>query len=146
MIQVLTLNGRIMPAKVLEHLLLAIGLAGAYGGQTSIYGINVKNHIAGIFGAAFERPIASPYEAVKTVTASTADEALHQLAAAFRAEYAAEIAAAAVADLQRDLIAKVEANDSGLRQRYRETHHKVGDFFDAWFGLGAAAKKKAKKS
>jgi hypothetical protein len=146
LVQVLTLNGKVLPPEALEHLLLSVGLAGAYGGQTSIYGINVKNHIVGVFGAAFERPIASPYEAVKSVPqGANADEAVQSLEQVFGCEYAVSIGSQEVAALQKDLIDKVEASDPGLRERYVGGQVKIGAFFDSWFGLGADKKKRGKK-
>jgi hypothetical protein len=145
LIQVLTLNGKILPPEALEHLLLCIGLAGAYGGQTSIYGINVRNHIVGVFGAAFERPIASPYVAVKSIQGASAAEAVRDLEQAFASEYAVSISSQEVAALQRGLIDKVEAADAGLRQRYIGGQAKIGAFFDSWFGLGVDKKKRGKK-
>ena len=47
LVQVLTSNGRQLPPIGLDHLLLSLGLAGAYGGQTSVTGVNVRTHIAG---------------------------------------------------------------------------------------------------
>ena len=141
----LTLNGKILPPEALEHLLLCIGLAGAYGGQTSIYGINVRNRIVGVFGAAFERPIASPYEAVKSTQGASADEAVRDLEQAFGSKYAVSIGSQEVAALQRSLIDKVEGADAGLRQRYIGGQAKIGAFFDKWFGLDADKKKRGKK-
>ena len=141
----LTLNGKILPPEALEHLLLCIGLAGAYGGQTSIYGINVRNHIVGVFGAAFERPIASPYEAVKSIQGASAAEAVRDLEQAFASEYAVSISSQEVAALQRGLIDKVEGADAGLRQRYIGGQAKIGAFFNSWFGLGVDKKKRGKK-
>ena len=60
LIQILTSNGRQLPPIGLDHLMLSLGLAGSYGGQTSITGVNVRTHIAGIFAARLETPIASP--------------------------------------------------------------------------------------
>ena len=61
LVQTISLNGRTAPPIAIEHLLLAIGLAGAYGGQTSVYGVNVRNHVGGIYATRFERDVASPY-------------------------------------------------------------------------------------
>jgi CRISPR-associated protein Csc2 len=63
LLQVLTFTGRTAPPEVLSHLLLCIGLAGADGGQTSIYGVNVRNHVVGVYAARMERAVASPYVA-----------------------------------------------------------------------------------
>ena len=46
LIQVLTSNGRQLPPIGFDHLLLSLGLAGSYGGQTSVTGVNVRTHIA----------------------------------------------------------------------------------------------------
>ena len=43
-------TGRQLPPIGLDHLLLSLGLAGSYGGQTSVTGVNVRTHVAGIFG------------------------------------------------------------------------------------------------
>ena len=140
LLQVLTINGRTLPPEGLDHLLLCIGLAGAYGGQTSIYGINVRNHVVGIYGAKMERAVASPYEALRTlnsVPAGAADavDALDRTyAATYPTRVSSEVAAARIADL----IQNVEADDAGLRARYRDVHGRVGGFFDAWFALSAA--------
>ena len=57
LVQTISFNGRTAPPIAVEHLLLAVGLAGAYGGQTSIYGVNVRNHVGGIYAARFERDV-----------------------------------------------------------------------------------------
>ncbi len=149
LVQVLTLNGKTAPPEVLTHILLSIGLAGAYGGQTSIYGVNVRNRIVGVYGGLFEKAIASPYEAVKvfgTEVPKDAEEAAARLDNAFSGPdgYPHAIAGDAVATLQKNLIAKLEKNDADLAASYRDSHAASGAFFDAWFGMGAekSAKKK----
>ena len=67
LVQTVTFNGRTAPVEAIEHFLLCVGLAGAYGGQTSIYGINVRTHLSGIYGAPFERDISSPYVLVEAL-------------------------------------------------------------------------------
>ena len=145
MLQVLTINGRTLPPEALEHLLLCVGLAGSYGGQTSIYGINVRNHVVGIFGARMERPIASPYEAVReleTVPAGAAT-AMSALAALYAAAYPVAVDAAGVANIVTGLIDRVERDDTVLRARYKDVQGKVGSFFDGWFVMGGGGKPKA---
>lgn len=149
LIQVLTLNGRTAPPEVLTHILLSIGLAGAYGGQTSVYGVNVRNHIVGVYGGLFERAIASPYEALKVFKGAVpkdADEAVTTLDAAFSPPdgYTQKISADAVATLQKSLIEKLEKNDPNLAESYRASHKASGEFFNAWFGMGAEKKEKKK--
>lgn len=139
LLQVLTFNGRTAPIEALDHLLLSIGLAGAYGGQTSIYGVNVRNHIVGVYAGKFEQPVASPYQAVATLGAAAEDlgveDAIAALHAIYRGVYQVHAPAAQVATHQRELIARVEKNDAGLAASYRATQGKVGEFFNAWFGV-----------
>lgn len=149
LLQVLTINGRTLPPEALEHLLLCVGLAGSYGGQTSIYGVNVRNHVVGVFGAKMERAIASPYEAVRLLgttpptSAATAVTALHEL---YAATYPVSIVGDDIGTLINGLIDAVEGKETEMRDRYRRVHGKVGAFFDAWFALSSAlAKGKAGK-
>lgn len=149
LLQVLTINGRTLPPEALEHLLLCVGLAGAYGGQTSIYGVNVRNHVVGVFGARMERAVASPYEAVRHLpTPAPADpaRAVAALSEIYAEAYPTAIGAEAVAGIVADLVGAVEADDPALRARYRGVHGKVGAFFDAWFAMGGGSgKPKGKK-
>ncbi len=149
LLQVLTINGRTLPPEALDHLLLCVGLAGAYGGQTSIYGVNVRNHVVGLFGARMERAVASPYEAVRALSATPPDaaSAVAALGAVFAADYPVQVPASVAAEAVTSLVTGVEADDATMRARYRDTQGKVAGFFDSWFatgGSGAAKKGKPK--
>ena len=149
LLQVLTVNGRTLPPEALEHLLLCIGLAGAYGGQTSIYGVNVRNHVVGVFGARMERAVASPYEAVRnlpTPAPTDASQAVAALGELYAATYPTAVGAEAVARIMARLVGAVEADDPVQRERYRSLHGKVGAFFDAWFAMGGTVKPKDRKN
>lgn len=142
LLQTIALNGRTAPIEALEHLLLAMGLAGAYGGGTSIYGINVENLPVGLYAGRFERATASPYEALRRAgTGFDRDDPAAVVAAlrgVMEADHAAAIPGDAVRAEQARLVGLVEADDPGLRARYTETAGKVGAYFDAWFeGIGA---------
>src|SRR3954465_10714210 len=63
--QTICFNGRTAPVEALDHLLLSIGMAGAYGGQPWFYGVNVRNHVVGLYAGGFEREVGSPYVAVE---------------------------------------------------------------------------------
>ena len=144
LLQVLTVNGRTLPPEALEHLLLCIGLAGAYGGQTSIYGVNVRNHVVGLFGARMERAVASPYEAVRhlPVPAPTDPaQAVTALGEIYAEAYPTAIRTEAAAEMVVSLVGAVERDDPALGARYRDVHRKVGAFFDAWFAMGSGAGK-----
>ncbi len=67
MVQVLSTRGKSLPPLGLKHLLLCMGLAGVYGGQTSLTGVNIRTRIAGIYGGHFEQSLTSPYELIKAL-------------------------------------------------------------------------------
>ena len=134
LVQTVTFNGRTAPVEAIEHFLLCVGLAGAYGGQTSIYGINVRTHLAGIYGALFEREISSPYVLVEALgQQSDPDGATEALASLFSAHFSASMKPPETRDLLHALVARLEADDDALRARYVEGQRKIGKFFDAWF-------------
>ena len=136
-LQTIAFNGRTAPIEALKHFLLCLGLAGAYGGQTSIYGINVRNHVMGIYAGRFERDIASPYAALEKSglgndsTLGSASEELHEL---FSAVYPVRVDAGAVSGLQNRMIDAVEKDDDDLKQHYHKAQVRTGEFFDQWFG------------
>jgi CRISPR-associated protein Csc2 len=68
LVQVLSTRGKVLPLIGLKHLLLSIGFAGTYGGQTSVTGTNIRTHIVGIYGGHFEKKETSPYQIVRTLT------------------------------------------------------------------------------
>lgn len=143
LLQTIAFNGRTAPVEALEHFLLCLGLAGAYGGQTSIYGVNVRNRVVGIYAGKFERSIASPYEALAAAgvgNGSSSDEAAAALHDVFSAAYPVQVDGDAVQALQNATMEAVEIGEEALREYYRGTAEKAGRFFDEWFGgFGKAA-------
>jgi CRISPR type I-D-associated protein Csc2 len=137
LLQTICFNGRTAPVEALDHLLLSIGMAGAYGGQTSVYGINVRNHIVGLYASRFERDVASPYVAIEAVRGGIDQldvaEVVTALDRLYSSAYAVRVEADAVAEHQATLRAGVESEDETLRAVYQATQGKVGTFFDAWF-------------
>ena len=142
LVQTISFNGRTAPLLALEHLLLSIGLAGAYGGQTSVYGVNVRNHIVGIYATRFERDIASPYVALGGIPKCAGgrgaiEDVQKALADRFSDAATEKVAGDDVRRLQTRMIDNLEKNDAGMRKRYTEAHGKIGKFFDEWFaGFG----------
>ncbi len=138
LLQTIAFNGRTAPPEALEHLLLSVGLAGAYGGATSIYGVNVRNHPIGLYAGRFERDLSSPYVAidrlyaqnVKVDDAAAVSQALAEL---YRAAWPVEVFGAEILARQKDLIARLEADDPAMRASYQATAGKIGAYFDAWF-------------
>lgn len=136
LLQTITFNGRTAPMEALEHLLLSIGLAGAYGGQTSVYGVNVRSHPLGLFAARLERDISSPYVALQNMAfddPSDVAEVAGKLQAQFARQFPVVVNGADVCSVQESLVGRLERNDPALRTRYNVTADKVGKFFDAWF-------------
>ncbi len=139
LVQVLTSNGRQLPPLGLDHLLLSLGLAGSYGGQTSVTGVNVRTHVAGIFASRLETPLASPYELLREVpeTGSVAELAAHvveTMAGHYQVHAGTERATA----YQRQLVAAFERDDPDLRRRYEETAAQVADLFEQYFSPSKA--------
>ncbi len=138
LIQTIAFTGRTAPMEALEHLLLCIGLAGAYGGQTSITGLNVRTHIGGIYAAPMERDIASPYVLAERLSGqidvgASAHETLSAIEQIFTAQYPVSISSATATSARDALIAELEANDPGMRGRYGEARTQIAAYFDAWF-------------
>jgi CRISPR type I-D-associated protein Csc2 len=141
MVQVISTVGRLQPLQALDHLLLSLGVAGAYGGQTSVTGTNIRTHMVGIYAARFERPLASPYEIVKELQRHSVDgtdaakvcKELHPMLAKVHEQ---SMAGSEATVYQTDLVARFETNDSDLKIQYQQAAEKVGNLFDNWFGTG----------
>jgi len=140
MVQVLSTRGKVLPRMGLDHLLLSIGFAGSYGGQTSVMGTNIRSHIVGIYGSHFEQAATSPYEIVKTVakenSGSTQDVAalstyLHKhLSQVHKLSMDTKEALA----YQQGLIERFEKDNDALAVDYKKAATKVAELFDNWFG------------
>jgi CRISPR-associated protein Csc2 len=135
LVQVVSTHGRILPVEAFEHLALCLGAGGAYGGQTSVTGVNIRTHIAGIYASLVERPETSPYEiaaadGTQTDSVAEATAAIHQfLAPAHQVFIGSKEAEAWRAKLTQELL-----DDSPrLRTAYSDTHRAVGKLFDCWF-------------
>ncbi|WP_138472161.1 MULTISPECIES: type I-D CRISPR-associated protein Cas7/Csc2 [Rhodobacterales] len=138
LVQTITFTGRTAPREAIEHLLLCIGLAGAYGGQTSIYGINVRTHLAGIYGSPLERDISSPYVLLDGLPESLDGPsgpaaAVKAIADIFSAACPVSLGPEDAADLRDGLIRKLESGDAEMRSRYQRSQEKIAAYFDAWF-------------
>ena len=150
MVQVLSTRGRVLPLIGLRHLLLCIGLAGSYGGQTSLTGTNIRTRMVGIYGGKFEQAISSPYELVKKLRDAgeetlrdpeCAIQALHKLVApAYETLMEPEAA-------QDQLEALVSAfnEDGWLAAEYREAAPRIAHLFNQWFGKDDARREEAGK-
>lgn len=136
MVQVLSTRGQVLPEIGLKHLLLSVGMAGSYGGQTSVTGINIRTHVVGLYGGKFEQAITSPYELLRGLQGRdgndvlTAKASLHEL---LQAAHELVIQGDEVAAWQADLIAAFNQSGSALEQEYRQAQPHVAELFDQWF-------------
>lgn len=136
MVQVLSTRGQVLPQIGLKHLLLSVGMAGSYGGQTSVTGINIRTHVVGLYGGKFEQAITSPYELLRGLQGRdgsdvmAAKASLHEL---LQAAHDLAIQGDEVAAWQADLIAAFNQSGSELEQEYKQAQPKVAKLFDQWF-------------
>ena len=134
LVQILTSNGRQLPPIGLDHLLLSLGLAGSYGGQTSITGVNVRTHIAGIFASRLEVPIASPYELLRKLPETgSVDELAAGIQKTMSEHYRTHARRDEAASYQRLLVDAFERDDPELRRRYEDAAPKIADLFEWHF-------------
>lgn len=142
MVQVLSTRGRVLPPEGLDHLLLSMGIAGLYGGQTAVTGVNIRTHLVGLYGAAFERPLASPYEILKKLNegpggdlnkkdSSAAIEAIHGIMAPV---HDTVMPPEPLQAYQQQLVANFEENNAELKENYIRAAEKTAELFDSWFG------------
>ncbi|MCP4105890.1 MAG: type I-D CRISPR-associated protein Csc2 [Desulfobacteraceae bacterium] len=138
MVQVLSTRGKLLPMEGLDHLLLCLGIAGTYGGQTSVTGTNIRTHIVGVYGAKFEPEQGSPYvliEEMKKQEPDLTNQAamenwLHEI---MKQNHQISIDGKATRTYQADLIKRFEDDDKSLKDAYQHAKEKVGEFFNAWF-------------
>ena len=134
LVQTLTSNGRQLPPIGLDHLLLSLGLAGSYGGQTSVTGVNVRTHIAGIFAARLETPMSSPYELLRELPETkSVDDLASAVVQAMSGHYQVHADANEASTYQRQLVEAFEEDQPELRQRYEEAAPKIADLFEQHF-------------
>ena len=134
LVQTLTSNGRQLPPIGLDHLLLSLGLAGSYGGQTSVTGVNVRTHIAGIFAARLETPMSSPYELLRALPETRSlDDLVSAVVQAMSEHYQVHADANEASTYQRQLVKAFEEDDPDLRKRYEEAAPKIADLFEQHF-------------
>ena len=138
LLQTISLNGKTAPVEALNHLLLSIGLAGAYGGQTSIYGVNVRNHAVVLGAGRFERELASPYVMIDELRRQNVDmtspaavgEAISGLVGA---SWPVVIPGQDLRSHQKVMVEDLEADSEQMRAVYGATAAKMSGYFNAWF-------------
>ncbi len=136
MVQVLSTRGQVLPEIGLKHLLLCVGMAGSYGGQTSVAGINIRTHVVGMYGGKFEQAITSPYDLLRELKDSDAADVmaakagLHKL---LQPVHQVTIQGSEVEAWQSELIESFNQSGSELEGEYKQAQPKVAALFDQWF-------------
>jgi CRISPR-associated protein Csc2 len=136
MVQVLSTRGQVLPEIGLKHLLLSVGLAGSYGGQTSVTGINIRTHAVGMYADKFEQAITSPYELLRALQGTDASDLMAvkaNLHDQLQAAYQVSIQGEEVEAWQAELINAFNQPGSELEQAYKQGQPKVAELFDQWF-------------
>lgn len=140
LIQVVSTHGRVMPIEALEHLILSLGQGGAYGGQTSVTGVNLRTHIAGIYASLVERPETSPYEIVRFLTSETTEfpsfaisEAVAVIHEHLSASHQLGIGRDEAEAWRETLVDELLSGSDRLRKSYVSARAAVADLFDLWF-------------
>ncbi|QLQ30706.1 MAG: type I-D CRISPR-associated protein Cas7/Csc2 [Candidatus Thiothrix singaporensis] len=136
MVQVLSTRGQVLPEIGLKHLLLSVGMAGSYGGQTSVTGINIRTHVVSLYADKFEKALTSPYELLRVLQGSDVHDlmavkaTLHE---SLQAAHATAVQGGEVEAWQQQLVAAFNQTGSELEQAYKQAQPKVAGLFDHWF-------------
>ncbi len=140
LVQTVAFNGRTAPRLAIEHWLASVGFAGPYGGQTSVYGVNVRNHMVGIFASRLERDTSSPYVILQRAGLGDArtppQETCKAISEVMESQADIWLTGTEVSRIQKDLVERIERKDADLAGRYEHGAAKVAEYFDAWFGRG----------
>lgn len=142
LVQVLSTRGKLLPPIGLDHLLLCLGVAGSYGGQTSVTGTNIRTHLAGIYAGRFEQAENSPYVLVRELglqndedprshDAAKLSAALHEILAA---KHEQAMTATEAQAYQTALVQRFETDHAALAAEYQGAAAKIATLFDEWFG------------
>lgn len=136
MVQTLSTRGQVLPEIGLQHLLLSVGMAGSYGGQTSVTGINIRTHVVGLYADKFEQAITSPYELLRLLSDANPD-AIDSVKTALQeplqAAHETVISGAEVEAWQQQLVDGFNQPGSELEQAYLQAQPKVAELFNQWF-------------
>lgn len=133
-VQCLVLPGRRLTLAAFQHLLLAVGMSGAYGGATAMTGTNLRTRCAGIYWGRLERAINAPQEMLQAIgETNDPQEAVRALEKAFTASYPHHIERIESEQAIADLIVRFENSSPELLAQYASASEQVAALFDAWF-------------
>ncbi|MCY0908736.1 MAG: type I-D CRISPR-associated protein Cas7/Csc2, partial [Sulfobacillus thermotolerans] len=113
-VQTLVLIGRRVTAAAFDHLLLSLGLAGAYGGSTATTGTNLRTYLAGIYWGTLEQAVNAPMvilESLPTPLPTSPVALVTHLETIFGQAYPRRISAQKAEAYVSDLATRLEKRD-----------------------------------
>lgn len=145
-LQSLVMPGHRMTRAAVEHLLLSVGLAGAYGGQTAVTGTNVRTHLVGIFWGKMERSLNAPMEMLSVLKEEKSlDGILSLLGTEFGRTYPHSVEKKTLDECVASLVNRFEEGDPSLLAQYALARQNLSELFNAWFGTVEKKNRKGKK-
>jgi len=135
-VQTIVLIGRRITAAALDHLLLALGPAGSYGGSTATTGTNIRTYLAGIYWGTLEKAVNAPMvilESLPTPPPTTPNALIDHVATLFAQAYPQHITAQSAEAYTSELAAQLEARAPNLMTQYAQGAQDAAALFDAWF-------------
>lgn len=146
-VQSIVATGRRLTRTALDHLLLSVGLAGAYGGATATTGTNLRTHFAGLYWGRCERAINAPQEMLGAMgEQGDLKDMLDSLGAAFSQAYPNGVDRQSLSNYLRDLVEQFERSDKELLARYVEASQMAASLFNAWFYRETAKERRGRKT
>ncbi|WP_318509779.1 type I-D CRISPR-associated protein Cas7/Csc2 [Photobacterium leiognathi] len=115
-VQTLTFTGKVAPAEIVDLLLAILASPKAYGGQTSVTGVNVRTHIAGVFGGDFEVAENAPYVLLPELLANLPEDEIQNVDAVkqavfdiFSERYPSAVGSEVIEEIQRAQLDKIQS-------------------------------------
>lgn len=136
LVQTLVLPGRRLTPAAFDHLLLALGLSGAYGGSTATTGTNLRTYLAGIYWGTLEQAVNAPMVILESLPApapATPDALVAHMETLFSQAYPHRISAATASAYVTELAHQLESRDPKLLAQYAQGAQDSRMLFDAWF-------------
>ena len=145
--QSIVATGQRLTRTALDHLLLSVGLAGAYSGATATTGTNSRTHFAGLYWGRCERAINAPQEMLGAIgEQGDLKDMLDSLGAAFSQAYPNGVDRQSLSNYLRDLVEQFERSDKELLARFAEASQMAASLFNAWFYRETAKERRGRKT
>lgn len=136
-VQTLTFTGKTAPAEVVDLLLSVLATPKAYGGQTSVTGVNVRTHIAGVFGGDFEKAENSPYVLLAKILPRLSESEVQDVNVVkqaifdiFAASYPTAIASDMVNKIQIAQLGKIQSRQ---HDEFTKAAAAISDYYTRYF-------------